>query len=211
VLDLGTGDGRAVLARARREPRALVLGIDASASAMAESSLRAARPPRKGGLPNALFLVAAAESLPEPLRGRIDELTILFPWGSLLRAALALDDARPAAGSIAGLLAPAGRLGILVSVDDRDRLDVGPLTVDGAVAVAERWTAHGLTVTGAGLAGEEQVAASGSTWARRLGAGRRRTVWRIELQRSGEGRGGEGRSGTRPASITSSRALANRR
>ena len=38
ILDLGTGDGRAVVARARAEPASLVLGIDADARAMAEAA-----------------------------------------------------------------------------------------------------------------------------------------------------------------------------
>jgi 16S rRNA (adenine(1408)-N(1))-methyltransferase len=83
--------------RARREPGALVIGIDASATAMAESSLRAARASRKGGLPNALFVVAAAERPPDELRATAAEVTVLFPWGSLLRGALALENGVDAA------------------------------------------------------------------------------------------------------------------
>jgi hypothetical protein len=82
VLDLGTGDGRAVVARAREEPAALVIGIDASAAGMAESSFRADRPLQKGGTPNAIFAVGAAERPIDELRGRADELTIVMPWGS---------------------------------------------------------------------------------------------------------------------------------
>src|SRR5258706_5718256 len=103
VIALGPGDGRAVLARARREPGTLVIGIDASAVAMAASSLRAARPTCKGGLPNALFVVAAAERPPDELCAVAAEVTILFPWGSLLRVALALGDGHAAAARIADL------------------------------------------------------------------------------------------------------------
>ena len=49
-------------------------------------------------LPNALFVVAAAERVPAELHGLADELTILFPWGSLLRGALALDERRRGGG-----------------------------------------------------------------------------------------------------------------
>ena len=61
ALDLGTGDGRHVLAAAAARPDALVIGVDADASAMAEASRRAAR---RHPLPNALFAVAAAEHPP---------------------------------------------------------------------------------------------------------------------------------------------------
>jgi 16S rRNA (adenine(1408)-N(1))-methyltransferase len=61
ALDLGTGDGRHVLALARARPDTLVIGVDANAAGMAEASRRAAR---RGTLPNALFAVAAAEHPP---------------------------------------------------------------------------------------------------------------------------------------------------
>jgi 16S rRNA (adenine(1408)-N(1))-methyltransferase len=61
AIDLGTGDGRHVLAVAAARPETLVIGLDANAAGMAEASRRAAR---KGALPNALFAVAAAEHPP---------------------------------------------------------------------------------------------------------------------------------------------------
>lgn len=61
AVDLGTGDGRHVLAAAAERPDALVIGVDANAAAMAEASRRAER---RGALPNALFAVAAAEHPP---------------------------------------------------------------------------------------------------------------------------------------------------
>jgi 16S rRNA (adenine(1408)-N(1))-methyltransferase len=183
VIDLGTGDGRAVLARGRQEPGALVVGIDASAAAMAESSLRAARPARKGGLLNALFVVAAAEHPPHELCALAAEVTILFPWGSLLRGALALDDGLESAAGIAGLVAPGGLVKILVSIDPRDRLAIPALTSADRAGLAARWARHGLTLTRFEPAEPDESAASGSSWARRLAAGRERRVWRLELGR----------------------------
>ena len=61
AVDLGTGDGRFVLAAAAARPDRLVIGLDASADAMRASSHRAAR---RRALPNALFVVAAAEHPP---------------------------------------------------------------------------------------------------------------------------------------------------
>jgi 16S rRNA (adenine(1408)-N(1))-methyltransferase len=151
---------------------------------MAESSLRAARSGQKGGLPNAVFLVAAAERPPEELVGIADEVTITMPWGSLLDGALALDRALDASAGIAALLAPGGRAVVLLSVDARDRLALP--TLDGSMAdeLAARWRRHGLTLSGLEPASDATIAASGSSWARRLGAGRDRRVWRIELART---------------------------
>jgi 16S rRNA (adenine(1408)-N(1))-methyltransferase len=76
TIDVGTGDGRAVLATAAREPRTLAIGLDASAAAMAEASRRASSPARKGGLENARFVVTAAEAPPAPLRGVAELVTL---------------------------------------------------------------------------------------------------------------------------------------
>jgi SAM-dependent methyltransferase len=179
VVDLGTGDGRAVAERARREPGTLVIGVDASAAAMAETSRRTARAAARGGLPNALFVVAGAERPPEELLGVAGELSITLPWGSLLAGALGLDPA--AAAGIASLVAVGGHVGSLISVVDGDRLDLPTLGPDVAGALAERWSYHGLTLSTFRPATLEEVAASGSSWARRVAVGRRRPVWRIEL------------------------------
>jgi 16S rRNA (adenine(1408)-N(1))-methyltransferase len=91
LVDLGTGDGKHVLAEARRRPDRLVVGVDAQPDAMRRTAARAAAKPARGGLPNVLYVWAAVEQLPAELAG-IDELHCLMPWGSLLRA-LVLPDA----------------------------------------------------------------------------------------------------------------------
>lgn len=82
MLDLGTGDGAAVLRAARACPRTLAIGVDADASGLREPSRKAAH---KGQLPNALFLVGDATEALKLLRARVDEVRITLPWGSLLR------------------------------------------------------------------------------------------------------------------------------
>jgi 16S rRNA (adenine(1408)-N(1))-methyltransferase len=176
-----------VLARARREPDSLVIGVDADAGAMAESSRRVAAPVRKGGLPNALFVVAAAERLPAELAGIAADVSILFPWGSLLRAALALDDACEASAGIAGLVGPGGVVRALVSVDPRDRLSVPRLSRTEWQPLADRWASHGLVLTAFEPADRRVVRESGSSWGRRLAAGRDRVTWSIELIRPAAG------------------------
>ena len=61
AVDLGTGDGRYVLKTAAAQPETLVIGLDASAGAMAVASRRATR---REAVPNALFAVVAAEHPP---------------------------------------------------------------------------------------------------------------------------------------------------
>jgi 16S rRNA (adenine(1408)-N(1))-methyltransferase len=173
TIDVGTGDGRAVLAAAAREPATLALGIDASAAAMAEASRRAARPARKGGLDNVRFLLAAAESLPAELSGRASRVTVLFPWGSLLRGCLGLEDA--VACGVARAVAPQGVLELLLAPAERDGLAGVPTNEAAIIEAARRaFAPHGLRILEARTATPDEIAATGSSWARRLGvAGRR--------------------------------------
>jgi 16S rRNA (adenine(1408)-N(1))-methyltransferase len=183
IIDLGTGDGRAALAAAASEPRALVIGLDPDARAMAEASRRAARGPRKGGLPNVLFIVAAAEHLPAALTGRADRVTVFFPWGSLLRGMLGADE-RVAHG-LADLLRPDGRLEALVSVTHRDGIG-GFESLDEATIqeASERLGRAGLDLVAACHASAEEVRATRSSWGRRLLAGGGRPFWRLSFVRA---------------------------
>ncbi|HEX5826728.1 MAG TPA: methyltransferase domain-containing protein [Candidatus Limnocylindrales bacterium] len=185
MADLGTGDGRFVFATAAANPDRLVVGIDPVAAAMAEASRRAAAAPRKGGLPNALFVVATAEALPAELVSLAEAVTVNLPWGSLLRGALALDEA--AARGIASVAAPGGRVSMLLAPAERDRL-AADVSVEARLAgsLAADWASLGVVLSDARPATEEDLAAAGTTWARRLFAGSRgaeagRRAWRLEL------------------------------
>ncbi|NOK59531.1 MAG: hypothetical protein GFH27_549285n55 [Chloroflexi bacterium AL-W] len=69
----------------------LFIGIDSNAENLARYSQKAAQKPTKGGTPNALFVHANCERLPTELCGVAQELSILLPWGSLLKAVVLPD------------------------------------------------------------------------------------------------------------------------
>jgi len=154
---------------------------------MAESSRRAARLARKGGRPNALFLASSVEQLPSALDRAADLVTVTFPWGSLLRGALGLDAALTDA--IDRLVGPCGQLAMLVSVTPRDRVEGLDQLDDGAVAeIVARHAARGLRCTEARPATADDLAASRSTWARRIAVGASRggrPAWRVAFVREG--------------------------
>jgi 16S rRNA (adenine(1408)-N(1))-methyltransferase len=189
VVDLGTGDGRAVLARAAVEPRSLVIGIDANAAAMADSSRRAARPVRKGGTSNAMFVVAGAETPPVELCATADLVTVTLPWGSLLRGVLGTDEA--ALAGIAALVARGGTIEAIVAPSPRDAVawPTAELLIE---TIRDAWARHGLCLVSAREATAEDLAATRSTWARRLGLGgpaeSDRRSWRLALTKVGDGR-----------------------
>ncbi|HEY1014365.1 MAG TPA: class I SAM-dependent methyltransferase, partial [Herpetosiphonaceae bacterium] len=85
AIDLGTGDGRFVLALACRAPATLAIGVDSCREQLRDSSRQAPA--------NALYLIANAERLPAALNGLAGKITVNFPWGSLLGGLLAADSA----------------------------------------------------------------------------------------------------------------------
>ncbi len=149
---------------------------------MAEASRRAAARPSRGGHPNIVFVATGVEHVPPALDGLADRVTVRFPWGSLLGGALGLDGA--VAAAIARLVAPDGRLEIVLSIVERDGAAVGR----GAFEPADvEWMAVvygdlGLDLTDARRLMPDEVRATGSTWARRLRTADR-PVWRIGLHR----------------------------
>jgi 16S rRNA (adenine(1408)-N(1))-methyltransferase len=165
-----------VLAAAAAQADRLVVGVDANAAGMATASRRAAAKPSRGGLTNALFVVAAVEMLPRELDGVADLVTVHFPWGSLLRGLLGADATTMT--SLTRVLRPAATLQLLLSSTDRDRsAGVAPIQAATLAALAESYTSWGLAVTEARPATVADVAAAHSSWGKRLGAGTWRPAW----------------------------------
>ncbi len=147
---------------------------------MVEASRGAAAPSSKGGLPNALFVVAAVEAPPPELVGRADLVAVRFPWGSLLRGVLGLDPC--VAAGLASLARPSGAIEGLLSVTDRDGV-VDPRRAFDLTRLRAFW--HELSFKAIDLrpASHDEIVDSGSTWARRLTAGgaSARPVMRLSL------------------------------
>jgi 16S rRNA (adenine(1408)-N(1))-methyltransferase len=171
-----------VLRRARQNPEELVIGIDADAAAMADASRRAAASPRRGGLPNALFLAAPAAELPGPLAGRVDYLTIALPWGSLLRGILQADATM--IGRLCATLREGAQIEILLSATERDAATAGVTLGDAAdgARLAARLESAGLRSVQVRTASESDVNRLSSGWGRRLGIPARRQAWLLSAR-----------------------------
>ena len=83
ILDLGTGDGKFAFHYARAFPSHFVIGVDACRENLHEHS--------RAKMPNLLFIISSAQSLPPELNGMVSHITINFPWGSLLASLLTAD------------------------------------------------------------------------------------------------------------------------
>jgi hypothetical protein len=80
ILDLGTGDGRYVRSLADSFPAHFIIGVDSCRENLRQVS--------RAKLTNALFIIASAQDLPRELCGLASQVTINFPWGSLLAGLL---------------------------------------------------------------------------------------------------------------------------
>jgi 16S rRNA (adenine(1408)-N(1))-methyltransferase len=178
-VDVGAGDGGFVVAAAARRPDTLAIAIDAHGPGMAPAWRRIQRQK----LTNALLVVARAEALPPELDGRADAVSVHFPWGSLLSGVL---EVQPAiAAGLARITKPGAGVTILVSVTNRESaLGLPPLEPALATPLGERYTAHGLTLAEWRPATLDDIAASRSSWAKRLGTGDRRDAWLLRLVRA---------------------------
>ena len=105
-------------------------------------------------------------------------MTINFPWASLLRGVLGHDELVLAGA--ARLLAPGACASALVSVLPRD----GVPAIPEAAVLAPAYARHGLRLAEVRPATPAEVAASGSSWAKRLRAAHGRPVTLLRFTRT---------------------------
>lgn len=185
-LDLGSGDGCGPYRWALREPFRLFIASDANASALAETAWRAGRKPARGGTSNLLCIGEPLHVLGE-LGPVADRITIILPWGSLLRAV-----ARPEIGSlrhIAHLCLPGATVEVVLSYDQQR--DAGKTILPAGEKLDEEhivirlpfsYEQAGLHIVAIERLPQQDLAAYETTWAGRLAFGRPREVWRIRAR-----------------------------
>jgi 16S rRNA (adenine(1408)-N(1))-methyltransferase len=186
VIDLGAGDGRFAYESARADPGSLYVAADPDAESLGDYAFRAARKPARGGVENAVFVVAAVEALPPELLAIATRVRINFPWGSLMRGLLEPDPRVLAA--IQSLLRPAGLIEVIVSYDqehDPNAFAGEPLPpLDASYiqnTLVPAYEDEGLHVTEQRRLTQDEALAVPSTWGRRLLHARPRDVYFLTL------------------------------
>jgi 16S rRNA (adenine(1408)-N(1))-methyltransferase len=189
VIDIGTGDGRFVSASARANPNKFYIGIDANAKPLEKISMKATRKPAKGGLPNALFVQAAVEDLPEELNASADEIHIHFPWGSLLRAVVLGDEA--ILKSLRRVASPECLLEVVIGIDEeRDKTEIERLGLLRLSAeylektLIPKYEAAGFEFAEKGILNASEWSRLETSWARKLQGGSERKVTYLIFQAS---------------------------
>ena len=186
VIDIGTGDGRFVSAQAKANPNKFYIGIDANTKPLEKPSMKATRKSSKGGLPNALFVQASVEDLPEELNGVADEIHIHFPWGSLLRAVAIADES--VLKALRRVAARECLVEIIIGLDpDRDRQEMERLGLSEFSSdyifskLIPRYEGAGFKAIGHGSLSPDEWGKVESSWAKRLQGNQHREVFFLIL------------------------------
>lgn len=163
------------------------MAVDTNAEALSKIARQAARKASKGGVPNFLCIAEAAQVLGQELPGVADTVSVILPWGRLLRTVAEpyLEDLR----NIAVLGQVRASFEVVFSYDARiDGQSDGPLAsgldeahVSDKLPVA--YASAGLAVKEVKQLRRDELKAYSTTWAKRLAYGRAREVWRIRAVR----------------------------
>ncbi|HSF18008.1 MAG TPA: hypothetical protein VLK65_20895 [Vicinamibacteria bacterium] len=183
-IDLGSGDGKGPLRLARLEPSRLFVAVDLNDDALSRTAWRAARREARGGVRNLLCIAANARELSREIGGVADRVTIVLPWGELLRAVATPDSETLEA--IAGLCQPDASLENVFSYDSRRDPSI-PALRDYQNSNAAQVEAHlrepyqraGLHIRRVEDLDQRALLDYPTTWATRLAHGSPRKVWRI--------------------------------
>jgi 16S rRNA (adenine(1408)-N(1))-methyltransferase len=173
TVDLGAGDGLFALRYAREHPRRFVIAIEPVRENVREASAKAAKKPERGGAPNALYVTASIEMLPDELRAVADEILVTLPWGSLMRGIILGDEA------VLSAIASLGRDGAAVRIVLNTRIFDDPVPIEARdlpelspeyarSTLAPAFERAGMRVDEARWMEAEEVASLGTTWAKRL-------------------------------------------
>ncbi|MBC8171613.1 MAG: hypothetical protein H7X77_08065 [Anaerolineae bacterium] len=159
-IDLGTGDGRYVQHSAPTCPNTFFIGIDACRENLHEVSRRAQA--------NTLFVIANAQALPLELTGLATQMTINFPWGSLMEGLLTHNT------ELLASVAMIARLDASLEL----RLNGGALgqagwsLEEGAYQVREVLEVNGFKMRSPMIMTAQTLKSCPTTWAKRLAYGR---------------------------------------
>ncbi len=160
ILDLGTGDGRYVHSLAERFPADFIIGVDSCRENLHEYS--------RTKLPNMLFIISNAQSLPRELNGLISHISINFPWGSLLDGLLTAE-----AGLMRGLERLAtSTASIDVHLNGGALAEAGLPLENGADKIYYNLLQAGWRVRTPRCMDADELQVFPTTWARRLAHGR---------------------------------------
>jgi 16S rRNA (adenine(1408)-N(1))-methyltransferase len=161
----------------------MFIAVDANPDALQETAWRAGRKPARGGVPNLICIGEPLDAVAAELGAVADRLTVICPWGSLLRGVTAPEIV--ALRYIRSLCRSGATIEIVLSYDAaRDARESGPigttvLDEERFHRVATSYAQASLKVTVVQRIDRADLARYETTWSKRLAFGRSREIWRL--------------------------------
>ncbi|AUG59025.1 methyltransferase domain-containing protein [Acetivibrio saccincola] len=186
IVDIGTGNGRFVYKNAKKNPDIFYVGIDPVSENMAEYASKSIKKPSKGGISNALYVVAAAEEMPRELYNKADKIYVNLPWGSLLEGVV---KGNPVIlNNIVNISKPSkAHLEIWFTYNDLheageiSRRNLPSLSVEYIEkTLFPIYQSCGIDIFQIDIVDNEDLKEFDTQWSKRLGFGRARDVFRIK-------------------------------
>lgn len=187
IVDIGTGDGKFTYRIAKENPSRLVIGIDPNAKGIEKYSAKIYKKPAKGGLENALFVMASVEDLPKELDGIANQVFINFPWGSLLAGIVKVED--NCWDNIKRICKKGAYIDLLFGYDEKiDRSEIKRLNLPVLSRnfiykiLIPKLQDIGLEVIEAKQLTANQLTNYPSTWAKKMVFGKERVWWWMRIE-----------------------------
>ncbi|MBN2238928.1 MAG: hypothetical protein JW712_04070 [Dehalococcoidales bacterium] len=187
IVDIGTGDGEFVYKLAKEHPDRFIIGIDPHHAGLTPVSARITRKPAKGGIENALFVLGNIEDLPHELDGVANQVFINFPWGSLLKAVLLVEN--PAWDSLKRLCMKGAYIDVLFSYQPESegtefsRLGIPDIDITYLTGVmVPKLADKGFKCIEIKNVDENELKRYPSSWAKKLSHGRDRAYYYLRLE-----------------------------
>lgn len=180
---MGSGDGRGPYRWALDQPSRLFIASDTNPAALSETAWKSERKSTRGGVPNLICVAEPLAGLATELAAVADRLTVILPWGNLLRAVLTPE--LLSLRYLANLCLPDASVEIVLSYDAQRDARQGILLPSGAVdeehiaTLRRLYQDVGLRIMASDLLSQSELAGYQTTWAKRLAFGRPRKVWRF--------------------------------
>lgn len=171
IIDIGTGDGKFVEKVAKAHPDRLVIGIDPQAKPLKKISGKLDKK-SKGGLPNALYVLAHIEDLPPELNNQANQVFINFPWASLLQGIIL--DQKDTWANIKRICQNGAVIDLILGYNEKEAQEFGLplLSLDYIQAeMLPKLFAQGFQGIALRQLDPQELQNYPSTWAKRLGFG----------------------------------------
>ena len=160
----------------------MFIATDANPDALSETAARASRKPSRGGRSNLICIAEPLEVIARELPAAADRVTVILPWGSLLRGLVQPEDT--SLTQLHSLCAPHACVEIVFSYDyKRDASERAPLGLMNIHethvqrVLPEVYERMGLGVTSVERISQHELGRYETTWAKRLAFGRQREIW----------------------------------